>query len=848
PLVVLPGGAMIVTPKSLTDFQDASTIESDDSIASFGGLIVGDDFHLKAPKIEIAAGLVESFGTVTLEGREAVAIGSVGLSELGAAVPSALDEYVNNVQGWADVLHTVSKEGPTLFPEIPTSGTFVSPTRVTGAALTVRSKAFTLGSGSVMTTHGLGTLGQSGGTPAPGGERESFGGSHGGYGGYPQQDFFSAEGFPLWHALTGRGLVTDSPFHPEKAGDGGAAGEHEARGEGTPGGGVVSIDTTGEGAQGSATIDGSIDVSGFPEVLGDGGGAGAGGSAYVETGVLSGSGTIDADGGDNPAVEPGSAGTGGGGRIAVIDGEQPGWSGTLEARGGVDHSFGGLVTEGATGAGTGGAGTIFERQVTFGKTGTIEKGKGTFPQGTLTIDGGRPEGSYPPPDGTPLESAWNSSERRLVLGGEARVYAKAAVFGEIDLRGDSTLTTPPSEPPAVADETLTVKAGTLDIGPGSLLTMTGRGYAGGSTSDEAGHGAGETAPTETPATVQFGGSHGGVGGSNVLSGGTQQPGAQAGSTYDSDEAPALPGAGGAAAPGVGGADGSSGGGVLDVQVGTLIDDGTISADGGSTSGPTATDPTPFDRSAGGAGAGGSVVVEATTLSGPGTISAAGGSSCLQLPPLLLGGHEPCSQGLSGAGGGGRIAMRVQGACAWTGTLDVSGGLEQSPGLTTTEAALSAGQAGTIFPATEPTPRSGCVVPPPPPHEEVVVSTPPPAPPPPIEETTPAKPLSPGVLSAVAKQKLAPTLVVSFLCKAKSCRVTMTASFKAGKEHFSVTVKATTVKHGQKLKFKLPLSKKQRRALERQLAKHKSATAAVVASVLYAEGRAKAGPLDIHLLR
>jgi hypothetical protein len=839
PLVVLTGGALILTPRSLTEFQAVSKVESTSSIASFGGLIVGDNFALQAPKIELAGGLVESFGAVELAGREKVDVGSVTLGDLGAAGLTDLGEYVNEVGGWADLLDAVSKEPPATFPSIPTSGNFALPTRVTSAELTVKGEAVSLGSGSVITAQGLGGLGQNGAEPAPGGAREFFGGSHGGYGGYPRQNFLSLDGFGLWHSLGDRGAVADSPFQPKEGGAGGAAGEHEAHGEGTPGGGVVSIQTTGqaEGVTGSVALDGRIDVLGYPEV--NGGGAGAGGSTYLETGALSGVGTIDANGGDDPTTERSNAGTGGGGRIAIVDGEQPAWSGTLEARGGIDLAFKGLSGESAA-SGTGGAGTIFERQVAFSKAGTVEKGTGPFPQGTLTIDGGRPAGSYPPPDGTPLESAWNSNERRLVIDGEARVYAEEARFGEIDVRGGATLTTPPSEPPSPADETLTVRAGTLEIGLGSQVTMTGRGYAGGSASDEAGHGAGKTEPTELPATGQFGGSHGGVGGANV---GTPQTGAHAGSTYDSAAAPTLPGAGGAAE--VGGADGSPGGGVLDIHAQTLIDAGAISADGGSNSGPTATDPTPFDHSAGGAGAGGSVVVEATTLSGSGTISAAGGSSCLQIPPLLLGGHAACPQGRSGAGGGGRIAMQVQSACEWTGALNVSGGAELDPGLSTQEAALSAGGAGTIFPASEPAPRSGCTAPPP--HEE---STPPPPPPPKKEEETkvPAKPLSPGVLSAVAKQKVSPTLIVSFLCKAKSCRVTMTATVKAGKEHFSVKLKATTVKQGQKLKFKIALSKKQRRALERQLAKHKSGTASVVASVVYAEGQAKAGPLDIHLLR
>jgi hypothetical protein len=834
PIVLLPGGALVVTPKSVTGFKEATTIQSSASITSLGGLLVGDDFKLKAPKIELAGGVLESFGELDLEGAEKVSLGSVELGDIAAEVPLALGTYVANLQGWANVLDAVSKEGPATFPAIPTSGSFALPARVSGATLAAHTEQFALDAGSELQTHGLGGLGQAlGATHAPGGERERFGGSHGGYGGYPQQNF-SGEDFAVWHTLTNRATTFDSPFSPKLPGDGGA-GEHEGHDEGTPGGGVVTIDTTAgkAGARGSVALDGRIDVSGFREVKLDGGGAGAGGSVTVETGRLSGAGVIDANGGDDLLAEAGSAGTGAGGRIASLYEDDSGFTGAFEARGGYDQAFAGLSTNSA-GDGSAGAGTIFERQVIFTAGGAIERGQGVFPQGTLRIDGGLAAGHYPPPDGTPIEKAWSSPERRLVLEGEARGYATNAEYAEIDVLGGSTLTTP-SE--SAESRLLSLLAKTIHVGPASQITTTGRGYAGGSKAIEPSPG--ETGGGE-PAAGGFGGSHGGVGGADVPSGGSAPAGAHAGSTYDSAEHPLLAGAGGGGVFGV--ADGSPGGGVLNIQSQTLIDEGLIAADGGSTSGPTATDPTPFDHSAGGAGAGGSVLVETAALSGSGTISAAGGFSCLQLGTLLPGGHEACLHGLSGAGGGGRIVLHTETACEWTGGLDVAGGSEDGPGLTSSEQTLSAGTAGSIFPA-NPTTVGSCSSPAQPPPGEPERSSPPV-----IEIKVPPAPKSPGTLSAVAKQKLGATLTVSFLCKASHCAVTVTATIKAGKKRFSVVLKNVSVKQGQKSKLALKLTKKERALIGRAFAKHQTVTVAVLASVTYSEGRAKAGPLGIKLQR
>jgi hypothetical protein len=845
PLVLLPGGALIVLPKSVSHLSEATTISSLDSIASFGGLVIGDSVTFKAPNLAFAAGDVETIGTLRLDGSEKVSIGSVDLDDIAASVPGEVGGYLEELKGWTGSLDEATKEGPTEF-SLPGSGQVSLPALVQGGEIEVSGGEFDLGSDSRLDTSGLGTLGQLlGQKESPGKSSEFFGGSHGGYGGAPGENF-STERYGLWHTLTGRGATFDSPFAPQQDGDGGA-GESEGHDQGTPGGGIVEIDTTGseDGGQGSARIDGTIDVAGFEESKEQGGGAGAGGTVVLETGALSGGGTIDADGGDNPGEgeEPSNAGTGGGGRIAALYEADSGWSGRMEARGGYDKNFKGLSTDGSTdeGSGTGGAGTIFTQQVGFDSAGEAVEGKGAFPKGTLTIDGGHGAGFYPPPDGTPLEAAWNSPERRLVLKGEARAYAHEVEFGEIDLSEGSVLTTPPSDPPEASAQKLNVKASTLKVDASSRVTVAGRGYRGGLQSAKAEFGPGGTDPEAgvLAATRQFGGSHGGVGGSDALSEGPQQEGAKAGSAYDSAEDPTLPGGGGGADIEPGGADGSPGGGVLDLQVsGTLQLEGALSADGQSTAGPTASDPTPFDRSVAGAGAGGSVVVQAGVLSGAGTISAAGGSSCPQLPTLLAGGNEPCVAGLGGAGGGGRIAVRAVAACGWSGSLDVAGGADEDPALPAGERVTTHGGAGSVF---YPSPTGAC------PSEAQ-------SPPPTTKSETPkleGPPIvitakSAGKLSAAAIQKLSAGLSASFSCQVSICKVTLSATIAIGKQKILVRSALTTIKEGKKVKIALKLSAKDHRLIAAALAKHKRIVATLSATIESTIGKQVVKALKVGL--
>jgi hypothetical protein len=148
---------------------------------------------------------------------------------------------------------------------------------------------------------------------------------------------------------------------------------------------------------------------------------------------------------------------------------------------------------------------------------------------------------------------------------------------------------------------------------GASLTASGKGFSG-----NAGPGGGVTVTTNFPYayTAGAGGAYGG-------SGGSSSSGASGRLGYGSLFTPDLPGSGG----GLGGA----GGGAIHLQIGgTLIVDGSLSADGADGT-----------NSHSGGGSGGSLWIAVPNLQGSGTISASGGSG------------EPFD---GGGGGGGRIAI------------------------------------------------------------------------------------------------------------------------------------------------------------------------------------------------
>jgi hypothetical protein len=298
---------------------------------------------------------------------------------------------------------------------------------------------------------------------------------------------------------------------------------------------------------------------------------------------------------------------------------------------------------------------------------------GAFPAGTLTIDEDQTRGWYPPPeyyappDATPVPPAWGSPERRLVITGGALVWATRLDFGEIDVLDGSTLTTPPGQ------VRLSITTPVLDVDGTSQVTVNTRGYAGDGTGDDRGG----TAPGIRGSGVQSGGSHGGKGGNDDVANNNST---LSGPTYDSATDPDLPGGGGGGSGDISGYDGNPGGGVLDLQVGSLKLDGVVSSNGSDSEGPTTVQQAVYDND-NGAGAGGSVLVHATELGGAGVISANGGFSCMTgraplTPKAVV--PQPCNYpgGGPGAGGGGRVAVYVAAECGWTGDITASGGVDQ----------------------------------------------------------------------------------------------------------------------------------------------------------------------------
>jgi hypothetical protein len=123
---------------------------------------------------------------------------------------------------------------------------------------------------------------------------------------------------------TGAGELYDSVYEPRLGGGGGAH-----RGNAGAGGGVVRIEA------------GEVELAGEIRARGQAwcnGGAGAGGTVAIVTGVMSGTGLIDASGGDQdnnsstPACGDYNVGAGGGGRVSILAGTLDGFDPSAQVR------------------------------------------------------------------------------------------------------------------------------------------------------------------------------------------------------------------------------------------------------------------------------------------------------------------------------------------------------------------------------------------------------------------------------------------------------------------------------------------------------------------------------------
>jgi hypothetical protein len=405
-------------------------------------------------------------------------------------------------------------------------------------------------------------------------------------------------------------------------------------------GGGAAILTVG----GLSTINGDIIADGGAGVNYD---SGAGGSVYLTTATLAGSGTISANGGLDP--NPGVHGAGGGGRVAVV----------LTS----GSSFGSVTMTANRGAGS----TFCCGTDGFDSAGTVYTKTPSQTYGTLKIDNqgvgldnNDAARDLTPGTQIPAGETWRVDELVLVNQGTVFVPSNATLdvtgtdFSSSSTNGNivleaygalagpcsytlsnvtlhplqgsmlsgitnlaidgSALVTHPRNASAEKWKLALDIPGNLTIRSGASVNGDGKGFWGGN--GPAGGG-----------NYGMGGGHGGQGGHGRDAG--QVPG----DAYGSIVSPTNFGSGGQRFTSPIEVDG---GGAMKITVGgTTTLDGILSADGRDTTGVL-----------NGGGAGGSVWLTTAMLTGSGTISANGGET-------------PDSQ--SAGGGGGRIAVHLTGA-------------------------------------------------------------------------------------------------------------------------------------------------------------------------------------------
>jgi hypothetical protein len=501
------------------------------------------------------------------------------------------------------------------------------------------------------------------------------GASYGGIGGT------SADG---WVGGTSYGSSTA----PTDIGSGGGAATNCGTTVAGSGGGAVILNVTG-----TTTISGIISAIG-----GDGSGCwaqpgGSGGSIYITTGTLAGSGTLNVRGGNGNSSH-GGAGAGAGGRIALIY--------TTDSSSYSYSLFGG---NNGSGTGNGGSGTFFKKsgaqsygdltidnnslgssnESLFGYTpigsqildSVIVKNSGSLyltassaTSTTLTL---QTNGHYRILGGTTLNYttfnwtngiltnsggnfALTNSNAALSIPSTDRlvdnIYNESLTYSSVTINGTVNHSANSTYPNSNLYKINWTVSGSLTIGSGGTINADSRGYA----SDQ-GPGVGQNG-TQTAG----GASYGGVGGASG-------DGNTAGVTYGSSTAPTNLGSGGGAATNCNTTSAGAGGGAVILNVtGTTTISGSISVNGGTGS-------SCWDQSG---GSGGSIYIITGGIAGTGSLSAIGGGASFT--------HNG-----SGSGGGGRIAVTYNANGANI-TRTVSGGTT----------GFQSGSAGTLIPSTDST--------------------------------------------------------------------------------------------------------------------------------------------------
>jgi len=605
---------------------------------AFGDLVV-DGFGIEQPvdSLTIPGGL--SFDNVTL-GNGVRAVADEGLTVLDTLRLTS-DAFLSHTQGNEQGLQITARQ---VIVE-------------SDASIDVTGRGYPGGGNS-----GFGNSGATlGGVE---GAARATGGSHGGRG----ARFVSNGGLPT-------NPVYGNPRQPTALGAGGGFWTTN----GGFGGGSVRVTATD-----ALVVDGALRADGG-DAVSSASGDGAGGSIWLETDRIGGSGTISANGGGT-----GGHTGGGGGRVAI-------YAGFVDP----NADLGGLRDVTAFGGdgfyGNGSAGTVYVELpgqpqgalfLDAGLDGTTTSqlatplspiGPGTAADvsgPTLTVDGalraftpGALVGLRLNPDleqgesfaivandastvtvATPNENGvafgdvaatgrryagqWSFDEVTLRRGAFVEVADPLTVNGTLSVTEASVLTHP--ETTTAYEGDLVLDTGVLSVDATSAIDVTGRGYLGGIRSGLP-DGQGHTVGFAPGAGAGTGGSHGGSGGRFVSNGGrvTNPLHGDAGEPLD------LGSGGGSWTNNAGG----DGGGRVRIVTGALVVQGAIRADGGLAGG-----------SAAGHGAGGSVNVRAGSVSGTGAISANGGGT---------GGQT--------GGGGGRVAIRHQGLSLPPDNVTTTGG-------------------------------------------------------------------------------------------------------------------------------------------------------------------------------
>ncbi|MCW5551443.1 MAG: hypothetical protein KIS67_04670 [Verrucomicrobiae bacterium] len=440
-----------------------------------------------------------------------------------------LDLVVTNCTLTVDGAHTFASL------QILNGGTLTHPQDSMGLNLAVAADVSIAAGGTIDVDArgydaGLGPgSGSSRGSPASG-----SGAGHGGLGG-------------LGSSNTTSGGVYGSILEPTALGSTGGTG---AGGAGGKGGGVVRLVVGG-----TLRIDGSITANGANATNSRAGG-GSGGSVWLSAQTISGTGSLSANGG---AGEPIHGGGGGGGRIATYF---------------TTNSFSGTTTaQAGTGFVTGGAGTIYTRNL-------------SQPVGHLLVDNGGRSGAH-----TPL-AAPDPFDLTLRAGAKTTAV-NAQSIRHLLIASNSWF--------IVTNQTLSVTGEATIASSGGILA-NGTGLPSGQ-----GAGAGGTSSPGAFGITGGGGGHGGFGAAS----GT---GANGGNSHGVLVQPQVLGSGGGRGNGNANAGGAGGGAIRLNVTGTLWLDGDIAANGTEGLAPHS-----------GGGSGGSVWITVGALNGSGVISANGGA-------------------------------------------------------------------------------------------------------------------------------------------------------------------------------------------------------------------------------